>query len=211
MQNLRHNTAIIILAAGQSGRLRSPKQLLPWGNTTLLEHAITQAKAINPDLLIVVLGGNSDVILKKIDFQGVETVYKENWQNGMAGSIAVGVEFANENLPELHSVMIMLCDQPQVDRNYLSTLYDAFLIEGTEVAATSYLGQPGVPAVFGSRYIPELLMLKGEKGAKQLLRKHLPDVQLITPDQPLADIDTREDYEQLKSLPSYEKENNTST
>ena len=44
---------VLILAAGTSARMGQPKQLLPWKGTTLLNHTLKNAKAISPDVLVV--------------------------------------------------------------------------------------------------------------------------------------------------------------
>ena len=55
----KNKLAVLILAAGASSRMGKPKQLLPWKNTTLLGHAIAQAKKVST-AVFVVLGANAE-------------------------------------------------------------------------------------------------------------------------------------------------------
>ena len=89
----KHALGAILLAAGASTRMGCVKLLLPWKNSTLLEHSIEQLKESGIDLFVVVLGANQDIILEKVNFDGIDVVVNSQWQKGMATSIASGVSF----------------------------------------------------------------------------------------------------------------------
>ncbi len=80
---------ILLLAAGGSSRMGQPKQLLPWGNRTLIEHQIlTLQKAGQP--VNVVLGSNSDLVMPVIEKYPVNIFVNPNWESGMGSSISFG-------------------------------------------------------------------------------------------------------------------------
>jgi len=118
--------AVLILAAGASTRMGQPKQLLPWGKTTLLNHAINEAKKIS-EHVFVVLGANKELIESSLNSQ-VEIIRNPNWENGMGTSITYGISILDKN-EEFDSVLIMLADQPLLDSTYLNNLKKLFLTE----------------------------------------------------------------------------------
>ena len=84
--------AAIILAAGSASRMGSLKQLLPYGNGTLLTHSIQQAQQAGFDRIIVVVGAESERVRSSLTGQPVEIAFNENWEVGMGSSIAAGMQ-----------------------------------------------------------------------------------------------------------------------
>ena len=82
-----NNCAIVILAAGTSSRLGSPKQLLIFNNKTLLQHAIDTALNTGCKNVMVVLGAHFDLIKNQLTHQPVQVIENKDWQEGMASSI----------------------------------------------------------------------------------------------------------------------------
>lgn len=189
-------TGIIILAAGSSSRLGSPKQNLTFNGQTLLQRTVSTALAVNCRPVIVVLGGNADLVTPTLENFTADVVFNADWQQGMSSSIRTGIQHLQENHPEKTSVILMLCDQPFVDEGILQKLIGAGK-PGT-IVASGYNDTIGPPAFFDGYYFPELLMLKGNEGAKHLLLKYKE--QVVTVPFPLGslDIDTLEDFEKLK-------------
>src|SRR6478672_5937995 len=81
----------IILAAGASARLGVPKQTLLFEGKTLLQHAADAAKGAGCHPVIIVLGAHADAILSHFPYKSATIVHNANWQQGMSGSIAVGM------------------------------------------------------------------------------------------------------------------------
>jgi len=196
----KHATGAILLAAGASTRMGSMKQLLPWKSSTLLEHSIRQLKQTDIDFLVVVLGANAEVILKKISFDDVEVVVNGDWQKGMATSIAAGLSSLLEKTPEIQSVLIALSDQPLLDINYYKNLIDKSLISKNKIVASAYSDQLGVPAIFDRDYFDNLLNLKGNQGARALLRGGGVGVTSVKAGKLALDLDTREVYNRVYEL-----------
>ena len=191
------NIAIIIPAAGASRRMGAPKQLLPWGKTTLLGHAVTQALRSDAEEAFVVLGAHETLIKKEMAQHPVTVLKNENWEAGLGTSIACGVQHLLKINPAVNGVLIMLADQPLIDYQYLNTLISNFQSHQNKIIATSYGKRAGVPAVFGKPYFKVLSGLEDDHGAKYLMEKHSHHVIALDAGKKLTDIDTLEDYREL--------------
>ena len=192
------NIAVLILAAGGSKRLGAPKQLLPWGDATLLGHAVDTALQLACGPTAVVLGANSEEIKETISDDTVLVLEHTRWEEGLGTSIAWGVSQLLQSTPEIEGVLILLADQPLVTPVYLNSIISEFKSGKEQIIATSYDQQKqGVPALFDASYFDELIALKGDKGAKEILQKHSDKVQLFSAEGQLADIDTLEEYRAL--------------
>jgi molybdenum cofactor cytidylyltransferase len=152
--------AAVVLAAGASRRLGSPKQLAMLGAETLLERAVRVAGEAGCSPVIVVLGAEAELVLQGLPEVAVP-VRNEQWMEGMGASIRAGVE-ACEGVAE--GVVVMTCDQPAVTVGHLRLLMD-----GGEIRASRYAGRNGVPGFFPKKHFGELMSLKGDRGARELL------------------------------------------
>ena len=81
----------LVLAAGGSRRLGEPKQLLPYGSGTLLDHALETARASAFDQLIVALGGGSGEVRRRVDLSGADVVENPDFGEGCSSSIAAAL------------------------------------------------------------------------------------------------------------------------
>ena len=108
--------AIVILAAGKGRRMGRTKQLLPWGEGTLVEHAIQNALASEAGEVYIVLGAVAEIIAKRVNHLPVQQVWNPNWESGMGSSLKAGLEA----LPRTcDAALFMLVDQPAVNRDHL--------------------------------------------------------------------------------------------
>jgi molybdenum cofactor cytidylyltransferase len=190
-------TGIIILAAGSSSRLGSPKQNLLYQNETLLQRSIKSALATCCRPVIIILGANAEIIRPTIENLPVNIIYNENWQDGMSSSIRLGIRELQKTLIRVNSVILMLCDQPFVDSKLLTQLIPSN--SAKSITACAYKRGIGPPAYFDGFYFPELLLLKGNDGAKNLILKYEANVTTIPFNLGNVDIDTEEDFKNLKA------------
>jgi molybdenum cofactor cytidylyltransferase len=188
-------TGIIILAAGSSGRLGSPKQNLIYKGETLLQRAVRAAKASACNVIIVVLGANEEIIKPTIEGLNITTIRNPDWQEGMASSIRTGVNNLRQSGQNIDSAILMLCDQPFIDAELLNQLVQRKQAKG--ITACTYKDTIGPPVLFTKKYFDELLLLKGHEGAKKLILKYPGDVETIPFPLGAVDIDTMEDFERL--------------
>ena len=162
---------VLLLAAGSSTRMGRPKQLLPWGNTSLIEHQIKTLLATgNP--LNVVLGSDSDLILPTIEKYRVTIFYNKNWERGMGSSISFGISQIMREYPKADGVLICLLDQPLVTAAYLAKMLGTFQPGLRQIVAShSASGWTGVPVIFDKYYFNELAKLKNDEGAKKIIQQ----------------------------------------
>ena len=192
------NIVVLIMAAGKSSRFGSPKQLLKWKNSNLLQHAIKTACDSNISDVFLVLGANHDQIIEMTDTNSVEVIRNLSWANGLGNSIAFGVKSIIQKEPKTDGILIMLADQPLIDSDYLNRMIDKFKEGNNQIIATTYKNnKQGVPVIFDKAYFDELIDLNDDDGAKQIIKKHTANVFTFKHDNNCLDIDTFEDYENL--------------
>ncbi|MDD2267315.1 nucleotidyltransferase family protein [Sulfuricurvum sp.] len=185
------NFAILILAAGTSKRLGFPKQLVKYKGATLLEHAVSTALFISPNVYVV-LGYAYEECAKALDRLPVATLYNPNYAEGMGNTIAFGIE----QLQNYKHVLIMLCDQPYIPMNHFLAMKDTMMQNPQSIISSYYNDQPGVPAIFPDETFSALALLRGDKGAKTLLSSfHSKYVSIES--KYMMDIDSIEDLVKL--------------
>ena len=192
----KNQFGIIILAAGASSRLGTPKQLLKFQGKTLLRRAVDAAIETNFKT-VVVLGANFEAIKAEIEDLEIEICFNENWQDGMSSSLKTGLHKLLEIAPNLSAVIVSLCDQPFVNSKVFTDLAETYKKTNAPIVACEYGQTVGVPALFSSSVFDELLNLSSENGAKTIIKKHLSQTKKISVPQAEIDIDTHEDYQKI--------------
>lgn len=186
----------VILAAGASRRLGRPKQLVLSRGETLLEHTVKAAIEAGFGPVRVVLGAAWEESKKAIQDLPVEIRLNGGWKEGMASSIRLGLDALP---PDAEAVLLLACDQPALDAKLLRSLLDAHRRDAEAVVACTYGDTRGIPALFPRRCLPDLLALRGDRGAKALLQG--PDVRLEPFPGGELDIDTPEDLARIDGRP----------
>lgn len=192
-----NNTGIVILAAGASSRFGIPKQLIHFNGKTFLQYVIDEAKHSDPSCIVVVTGAAKDEVSSSIEDSNVKLVYNKNWEKGMASGIVAGVYAICQLDNNVEKIIIAVCDQPYVNSSLFNQLDQVQQETGKLIVASAYANTIGTPVLFTRRYFGKLLGLKGDTGAKKILKEHSGDV--ITVDFPkgVVDIDTQEDLGKL--------------
>lgn len=189
--------AIIILAAGSSSRLGSPKQLLMFEGKSLLQRAIDEAIASGIGDAVVITGANHDRIVSSLSGSKADFIYNKRWQQGMASSMQTGLSALLAKYPDLDTVIVILCDQPYVSSMLLRELLAKRKTTDKGIIACEYKDTLGVPVLFSRAYFDALLSLKGTEGAKKIIAANVEDTDSIHFAQGAVDIDTKDDYENL--------------
>jgi molybdenum cofactor cytidylyltransferase len=187
----------VVLAAGPSTRMGKPKQLLQFCGQTLVRRAASVAVEAGCRPVVVVTGANAVAtreVLRELDVQEAEN---QQWPSGISSSLRVGVEAVVRASPQTAAIIMMVCDQPFVTQELIARIVAAHGETGRSIIASSYGRSYGVPALFGKKYFAQLKALKGAIGAKQLIQKHIADVQLVDFPQGEVDIDTPDDLSRL--------------
>ena len=194
MEGRAGRSAGLVLAAGGSSRLGSPKQLLPWRGRTLLEHVVAQACASGLDEVLVVLGATAEQILAQVELGRARVVRNPDYASGMASSLRAGLAGLG---PEVQRAVVILGDQPAVSGELLDTLLALQAEKGLPAAALSFGGLLHPPVVLHRSLWPSLRSLEGDVGCRALIRGR-PELVAALPvpgdSRHPADVDTMEDY-----------------
>jgi molybdenum cofactor cytidylyltransferase len=183
----------VVLGAGKSTRFGSPKQLLPFGDTTLLGQVVRNANASALDRVVVVLGRASEELRATVDFGRAEVVENTAYGTGCASSLLAGLDAAGE---ACGSIALLLGDQPGVRPEFIDYSIATWGRERSWAAVTSYLGNLGHPFFFAREAFADLRSLHGDKAVWKLIEAHPERVLRIEIQAPLPpDVDNPEDYE----------------
>lgn len=203
--------AIVILAAGSAKRMGQSKQLLPWGDSTLLDSAIKNALSANANNFFVLLGAYKNEIKEKIDLSKTIVLINENWEQGLGSSIASATAEIDKKYTDINAVLFVLGDQPFISSFHLNAMIQFHNKEKELIIITKKKDYKGVPVLFPRKFFSELMSLSNDEGAKQIIKRNKNQVSEIVTLDNIADIDTLESYsELLKIKSSYIKNSNIS-
>jgi len=188
------NTGIIILAAGNSSRLGSPKQLLYYQGSSLLQRTVAAAKTSAYEPVVLVLGAHSDQILEQHPDLKINIIINDSWEKGISSSIAAGLSKMLELEADTKNVVIAVADQPFIRPEIFRELVEESQRSRKNIVASKYAETIGTPALFNEIYFDELIALRGNTGAKPILQKYAADVATIPFELGHIDIDTQTDY-----------------
>jgi molybdenum cofactor cytidylyltransferase len=189
---------LVILAAGGSVRLGSPKQLLQFEGRTLLRRAAETALASACKPIVVVLGDRVELLEAQLRDLPVRVARNPNWASGMGSSIQVGLHrLLTDRRDQIEGAVFMVCDQPLIRSSDIDRLCFSFVETGCGVISSAYDGTNGVPVLFGAKYFSELENLPPNEGARRLIGRHSEDHHSVSLPLAAFDVDTSADYERL--------------
>ncbi|MBV9839554.1 MAG: nucleotidyltransferase family protein [Solirubrobacterales bacterium] len=190
-----HRATGLVLAAGGSARLGRPKQLLPYGDATLLDHILRTARECAFDQLLCVLGGAASEVRDAVELGGVQVIVNDQFGLGCSSSIAAALGAIDARSEVL---VLMLGDQPGVRAATVAKLLAAR--GGAPLAACAYEDGRGHPLAFGRQLFGELAKLHGDKGVWKLLDRFADELVEVPIAGPIPrDVDTWQDYEALSA------------
>ena len=192
----------ILLAAGESSRMRRLKALLPWRGTTLLEHQLRSLLEAGVHHVVVVLGHDADR-LKPI----VDSVDSASWSLnpdyllGKTTSLKTGVAALAGK--QISDVLLLNVDQPR-SADTVRTVLERHVASTCQITIPTYGGKGGHPIFISAKLLPELAEIEEEsQGLKAVVRRHAEATERFELDDPelLWDLNTPEQYQEaLDSL-----------
>ena len=189
----------IILAAGAASRFGSPKQAATLQGEPLLLRAVARAAAVTGNAVSVVLGAHAADLTPMLRHTAATVVINRDWREGIASSIRSGVM----QLPGSCGVaLLLLADQAAVTSADLERLLAAWRRAPGDIAAAYYSGLPGVPAIFPRAQFGSLLALRGDQGARALLKARVSGITRVPMPSAAIDVDTPTDLAQLAAFAS---------
>jgi molybdenum cofactor cytidylyltransferase len=189
----------LVLAAGSSRRMGSPKQLLLVRGKPLLQLVVEQANASRLDEVVVVLGPAADEIQDRVAMGRARVMVNPDHTSGMASSMKAGLASIGA---EVDRVVVILGDQPDVDAALLDRLLDLQASTGLPSAALSFNGLLHPPVVLKRELWHDLMSLEGDVGCRAVIRGKPELVAKLPVETDLThpiDIDTPEDYSSLSA------------
>ena len=183
--------AALVLAAGQSRRMgRTNKLVAEIDGVPMVARVVDTVLASQAERVIVVTGYQADRVRKALDGRDVAFVHNPDYAAGLSGSLKRGLAA----LPAGgDAVVVCHGDMPRVTAAEIDRLIAAFdPPEGRAICVPTVRGKRGNPVLWAGRFIPEMLELEGDVGAKHLIGQYpeLVAEVAMTDDGPLIDIDT---------------------
>jgi len=195
--NNKQTIAGVLLASGASKRLKAHKQLVPWGNSYLINHIIGEILKSYISDLHVILGCEFDAISQVIDPRP-KIVQNRDWFKGKSSSIFIGVE-AVESYAD--GIIFFLVDQPFINASIINKLVEVSENSKGNIISTRVNAIQTTPVLFKRKYYKKLKGLSGEEGGKSIIN-NADDIEWIEweDEKLLMDIDTEEDLQKVRNI-----------
>ncbi len=194
----------IIPAAGRSQRMGRPKLLLPWGDSTVIDHVIAAWSASNVTRTIVVVRPDDDALIRHCGDLEVEVVIPQVAPAEMKVSVGIALEHIRQNdaANDMDAWLLAPADSPRLSVHVVNRLLDEHDAKNPSILVPTINAQRGHPVLFPWILASEVERLADNEGVNALLDRHL--VREIDCNDPaiLDDLDTPDDYQRLRSTTS---------
>ena len=184
----------VILAAGSSSRMGTPKQILQFEGSSLLKRVTLAALGAKCRPVVVVTGAHAELSRRELEGLDMQEAFNASWETGMASSVRTGIECLVKMEANIAGAVLLLCDQPHVTADMISTLVATHHVTGKPVIASAYAGSFGVPAFFSRTLFKELTQLEGTSGAKEIIKRHASEAHFLPFPEGGVDVDTPDDF-----------------
>lgn len=194
--------AAVLLAAGESRRMGTPKPLLPWQGTTLIQYQIGELEASGVADIVVVLGHAAERVQPYVRSQKARLVINQEYRRGRATSVRAGVEAL---APGIDAVLFLNVDQPR-PRYLLEALLAAHREHPALITVPTYQGKHGHPSLFAARLLSELAQVSEVgQGLREVLRRHVQDIQEAELGSSLVLLDMNDPQEYQRAREQFER------
>lgn len=168
----------IVLAGGEGKRAGGNKLSRFIGNKPMLQWVLESAKAAGFKGIVLVSGKERRFCHELAEKFDILHVFNEQWELGMGSTLIKGIE----NLPEdAEGIAIMLGDMPFIKADTLKRLIYEFC-NFKEIIVPVFKGRRGHPPIFAAKYLDEMKNIKGDIGAREIIRKYQDRVKLVEVD-----------------------------
>ena len=189
--------AALILAAGESSRMGTPKATLAYRGRTFLELIVTTLREAGLDRIVVVLGHQSEEIQRQVKIEHALVVVNPGYRSGQTSSLQAGLRALAADDPD--AVLLCLVDHPAVSAATVKRVVGSFGQQQAPVVIPTYHGRRGHPVLIGRQLFDELLGLTRDAGADSVVRKYRPVAKFVEVDDEgvILDVDDPESYRRL--------------
>lgn len=202
-QALAHNkrVAAIVLAAGCSTRIGGTNKLLAEiDGVPILLRVVGALRSSQAQPIIVVTGHEANEIRRLLCGVPVQCVHNPHFASGLSSSLRRGLSALPK---EIEAVLICLGDMPRLTATHIDQLIDAFdPTQGRAICVPTWRRQRGNPVLWANDFVPEMMQLSGDHGARQLFERHRNLLHYVEMSDAsvLLDVDTPEDLKALDSI-----------
>ena len=181
----------LVLAAGQSSRMAPRHKLLERdaAGVPMVARVVDNLLASRARPVRVVVGHRADEVIAALQGRAVTIIHAPGYADGLSASLRAGLAAVSER-----AVLVVLADMPLVTGASVNRLIDAYdPDEGRLIAVPTHDGQWGNPVLWDRSYIPAMMALTGDSGARKLLAQHADAIaEIALDDSVLRDFDTPE-------------------
>lgn len=185
----------VVLAAGQSRRMGTPKLVLPWGNTTVIGNVTGVLQSAGLGQIVVVTGAHHALIDSALQSSALTRVHNPQYeQSEMLASLQIGLRAL---LGAITACLVILGDQPQIDPDVVAQVLERADDRQDALIVPSYHKRRGHPWLVGRALWDAIFALRDpEQTLRDFLHAHASQIEYITVETPavLMDLDTPEEY-----------------
>lgn len=173
------------------------KQLLEVGSRKLIRVVTENVLASSVDEVLVVTGYQRLEISAAINDLPVKIIFNPHYEQGQGASLALGVKAIDVNTS---AFLVFMADQPLISSSLIDMVIEEYKKRRCLALRPIYNGIPGHPVIFSCSLSEELKELKGDEGARQVLKRlgskvdYLP----VQDEAVIFDLDTMQDFGELK-------------
>jgi molybdenum cofactor cytidylyltransferase len=184
----------VVLAAGGSTRMGTPKQLLDWDGKVFVRVAAEKALKAGLDPVLVVTGASHQMVGQAIGDLKVTQVYNPDWEMGQSTSVKAGINAISDSVG---AVIFFLVDQPKVPVNFIQALLETHAMTLSPIILPMVDHKRGNPVLFDKITFKEFSNIEGDVGGRQVF-SHYPLTWVPWVDSSVfTDVDTMEDYKNI--------------
>lgn len=194
-----HGVAAVVLAAGRSSRMAPRHKLLveDAAGRAMVARVVDSLLASRARPVLVVTGHRAAEVQAALANRPVSFIAAADYAEGLSASLRAGLAAVPASTA---AALVVLGDMPLVTAATVDRLVDSYdPEEGRSIVVPTHAGQLGNPVLWDRRYFPAMMALRGDTGARALLRQHADAVaEIAIDDTVLRDFDT---VESLADLP----------
>ncbi len=193
----KSKVAAVVLAAGMSRRMGTPKQLMQIHGKTILEHTLHNVRASAVGEIVLVLGYAAEDVLKAVPVDGLKVVRNQDYEQGMGTSLRSGLAAVDG---EASAALIVLADQPFIKPDTINQLITCHQQAKPQIIIPVHNGFRGNPVLLDRSVFPELQNLSGDVGCRTIFGSHTENIRKLAVNDIgiLLDIDNQEEYKKLE-------------
>jgi molybdenum cofactor cytidylyltransferase len=168
----------ILLAAGQSKRLKDENKLTKlFKGKPLINHILYSLIKSKVNKIIIVLGfEHLKIKTKLLKNKKINFVVNKNYKKGMSSSIKTGLKKLPKNSK---GFLIVLGDMPNITKTTINKICLSIIRSDKEIILPKFKNKTGNPIGFKHSMIKNIYKIKGDRGAKNIIKKNNKKIKFL--------------------------------